>query len=130
MSNLREQAKKLGINLDQGMSLAEKARLYRVTLIAIEVLLDTKDSRVLSQSALTVLIKDVLEVIEGMREVSNENLGKTGSVVAILTYLRKARDELYFAATVLNKSGQNRSFFRTLTNCQGYISEALKYFGS
>lgn len=130
MSNLREQAKKLGINLDQHISSAEKVRLYRSTLIAIDELLDTKDSRILSHGALTILIKDVLEVIEGMRGVSNITLGKGGSVVAILTNLRKARDELYLAATVLKKSGQNRSFFRALTNCQGYISEALNYFRS
>ena len=109
MSNLEEQAKKLGINLNQSMSAAERVRLYKSTLAAIDVLLDTKDSRVLSQSALTILIRDILEVIEGMRGISKRDLGKGGSVDGVLTNLRMARDELYVASTILKNGGQVRS---------------------
>ena len=132
MSKLDEQAKKLGINLNQPMSTAERVRLYKSTLAAIDMLLDTKDSRILSQSALTNLIRDVLEVIEGMRRISKRDLGRGGSVDGVLANLRMARDELYVASTILKNSGQVRSvrsFYRTLTKCQGYISAAHKYLG-
>ncbi len=131
MSNLANQAKKLRINPDDAETPStDKVRLYKSTLETIEEWLDTGDTRKLTLDALEILIKDVLDVIKGIRGISLGDLGSEASVSAILENLRKARTELNDASTVLEKRGTTHAFFERLTKCQEYLSTALRYFGS
>lgn len=107
--------------------------IYRETLTDLEKYLDVGDLRKLTTKTLGFIRDDILEIINGIREMRSPMvLGKVNSLDGTLAQLRKARTSLQTAIGMFDTSGklkENKSenFFDQMDKARGFIEEALKW---
>lgn len=123
-SRLAGIARQHGINLATATD-AQKAKVYRLTVQAIEELLDTGDRTQLTVNSLDVIRKDILDILNGLRRI---NPASIHLVSAASASLRKARDKLDSARSYLEKGQRTDPYYDRLTKAQESLAEALTYF--
>jgi hypothetical protein len=108
--------------------------VYRETLTDLEKYLDVGDLRKLTSRSLGVIRDDILEIINGVRDLrSRIPPGRINSVDGTLDKLRRARNSLQTAIGMFNLSGklkENKSaeFFDLMDVARKFIEEALELF--
>jgi hypothetical protein len=110
--------------------------LYRETLADLEKYLDVGDLRKLTSISLGVIRDDILEIINGVRDLRTIiPPGRINSLDGTLDKLRKARNSLQTAIGMFSSSGklkENKSeaFFDRMDIARTFIEEALGLFKS
>lgn len=107
--------------------------IYRETLIDLEKYLDVGDLRKLTSKTLGFIRDDILEIINGAREMrSTIAPGEINSLDGTLAQLRKARTSLQTAIGMFDPTGKlketkSENFFEQMDMARGFIEEALKW---
>jgi hypothetical protein len=119
---------------DPYSSNAEKLMAYNHILKDMEQLMDRTDKRLFTVMSINKLQNELRQVIIGLSELRKQRLRNSRvSIEAILANLRRAQDELYVAADMLEAKGKftesrSRSFYKCLSNFQDYLFQALQDF--
>jgi hypothetical protein len=108
--------------------------VYRETLADLEKYLDVGDLRRLKQKSLGIIKDDVLDTINGIRDLRSQPLPRTvKSLDGTLDGLRKAKISLQVSVGMFDASGQlkegkSKPFFNELDTARKHIEDALKQF--
>jgi len=108
--------------------------IYRETLTDLEKYLDVGDLRKLKQKSLGIIRDDVLDTINGVRDLRSQPLPRTvKSLDGTLDGLRKAKISLQVSAGMFDASGQlkegkSKPFFNELDKARKHIEDSLKQF--
>lgn len=122
---LQEKAAERSINLANASD-SEKLVVYQATIVAMEELLDTSDRTEFVTASLARIRRALLDLISGLREVKDSD--HLTSQDRVLSYLRKARDQLDVAQDLLNNGKKGNPFYGKLTKAQECLAQAAKSF--
>lgn len=130
-SLLKEKAAKRNIGSIAKSTHEIQIAIYRETLTDLEKYLDVGDLRKLTPNSLGIIIKDILEIIDGFRNLRSQSRSiSIRSIDGTLDKLRQARISLQVAIGMFNLAGQlnesrSRSFFNQMDIARKFIDEAL-----
>ncbi len=133
-SILQEKANKRKVSNISKATYDIQIAIYRETLTDLEKYLDVGDLRKLTSRSLGVIRDDILEIINGVRDLrSRIPPGRINSVDGTLDKLRRARNSLQTAIGMFNLSGklkENKSaeFFDLMDVARKFIEDALELF--
>lgn len=108
--------------------------IFRETLSDIDSYLDTSDLLKLTSKSLKVIRDDILEIINGIRDVRTKiPLGYVKSLDGTLEGLRLARDAMQVALGMFDPAGQvnqskSKKFYSELMVCRKNIEKANQMF--
>src|SRR6266487_3810801 len=106
-SILQEKANKRKVSNISKATYDIQIAIYRETLTDLEKYLDVGDLRKLTSRSLGVIRDDILEIINGVRDLrSRIPPGRINSVDGTLDKLRRARNSLQTAIGMFNLSGK------------------------
>lgn len=109
---------------------------FKNTLIKLEDFLDTGDLTQLTPSSLSVIKTDLLNIINGFRQIQAKNSTELFTLVKsmdkMLTYLRNARNIIFECDSMFegNKLRDEKTeiFYPKMSACRADIAEALTAF--
>lgn len=121
---LAEQARAAGVDLNQATN-PQLALVLRLTVCALEELLDTTDLTTLTSEALVVIHRDISEIIARMRNIDAALLAsREGALVS----LRQARIQLDDARNILDSGRRGMMFYQRLERVRKHLAEATQHF--
>ena len=133
-SLLKEKAAKRNIRNIANAAYDIQVAVYRETLVDLEKYLDVGDLRKLNSSSLGIIRDDILEIINGIRDMRSKIVpGAIKSLDGTLEKLRGSRNSLQVAMGMFTSSGElneskSRKFFEQMDAARKSLEEALGLF--
>ena len=133
-SLLKEKAAKRNIRNIANAAYDIQVAVYRETLVDLEKYLDVGDLRKLNSSSLGIIRDDILEIINGIRDMRSKIVpGAIKSLDGTLEKLRGSRNSLQVAMGMFTLSGElneskSRKFFEQMDAARKRLEEALGLF--
>lgn len=107
---------------DSDSNITKELKEFRQIIEDMEAKLDTIPPRLHTTRTLTTYETDLQKVLVGLRNASTSKMPK----VAVLNYIRYARDELTLAIQEFSDNGINKDFIFYIRQCRDNLENALK----